>query len=419
MSHEISNLLFNLLIVLITMMIHQIWLESRPNSPFVKKYTILATSAIAIFLCMTASFYENQGIFFDLRRIPLWLGTLYGGPITGLVLTFETIIITILQGRDGLYGSIVSTVLLFLTILYLKPIYFRLKLYNKLFLASGVNIIFSVMVLFIWTILHNKSFTFGTWFNFISINLIGIILLSFSVEVIRTNYNNRMKLFQSAKLDVISHLAAGVNHEIKNPLTSIRGMLQILKEDENLSKEKKELFYNIALDEVDKVDQVITDYLTFARPYPDSIEKIYINEVISKSFQIIKPYSTQMNVEIIRKVETSESSYVLGDPSKFVQVLVNILKNSIEASTLGGTIRINAAMNDKRCYISIMDDGVGMNEEVVRRLGEPYFTMDGNGTGLGMMVVFRIIESMKGDIQINSTPGNGTEIILTIPTNIE
>ncbi|MBS4190592.1 hypothetical protein KHA94_10400 [Bacillus sp. FJAT-49705] len=415
MLHEGSNLLFNLLVILITMTIHQFWIESKPNSSFVKNYAILFTSALAIFLNMAFSFVEEDGIKFDLRGIPLWFGTIYGGPLTGILLTLEILIIRLYQGGIGAIIALFSTPLLLSIALLVRPYYFRMKILKKVMVASSIYILLSIFVLTSVSIVKDTFVGIEFLTSYLMTNLSGIIIVSLSLEAIRKNYLFRMKIYHSAKLDLIGHLAAAVNHEIKNPLTTVRGMIHLLKDDPSLPNDKKESFFQIAMDEIDKIDRIVSDYLTFARPYPNKIEMLPVGQVLSESINIVKPLADQANV----KIEIKELSHctIPGDHSKFVQALVNILKNSIDALPNGGSIEIKAVIRNNLCSIHILDNGVGMSSEIISRLGEPYFTMTSNGTGLGMMVVFKIIESMKGKISIKSELGSGTEVILSLPSS--
>ncbi|MEH7344197.1 HAMP domain-containing sensor histidine kinase [Bacillus sp. JJ1532] len=414
-----SNLLLNLLVILITMTVHQFWVESKPNCSFVQKYAILFTSAAAILLCMVFSFYMEGGVQFDLRRVPLWFGTIYGGPMVGIILTVETILVRLFTGgtigATGVIITLITSILFTAITILIRPFYFRLRTFNKILIASTVITMFSIFILVTVSFYNNELFSFKLWSGFLLTNLIGIIFVHLSLEAIRRNYLLRMKLLHSAKIDVVGHLAAAVNHEVKNPLTTVRGMMHLLKEDQSLPTEKREAFFEIASQEIDRIDKVVSDYLTFARPYPDKIEQISVQKVLSESVDIVKPLAEQAKIQL--DISSCCPCHVSGDHSKFVQALVNILKNSIEASTIGGQIKVRTEIKEDLCIISIKDNGAGMSETILGKLGEPYFTMTGNGTGLGMMVVFRIIESMNGKINIKSKLGIGTEVTLEFSTS--
>ncbi|HEY4552320.1 MAG TPA: ATP-binding protein [Bacillaceae bacterium] len=408
-----TNLLLNLLIILITMIIHQFWIESKPGCSFAQKYAILFTSGMAIVLVMTFSIYEYAGIQYDLRRVPLWFGTIYGGPGIGFVLLIETILIRSFQGGFGLTGQIAITSVLYIVIIGVRPFYFRLKAMTRMFVAAGINLFFSLVVLLHGSAINQQWIEKDIWIQFVSINVLGIILVNISLEAIRKNHLMRMKLFHSSKLDAVSHLAAAVNDQVKNPLTTVRGMIQMVTDEPSMPTEKKKLFLQTALDEVDKIDQIVTDYLTFARPYPDRREKLEIETVINESLSVVKPLADVSKVDIT--CLKAENCYILGDQQKFVQALVNILTNSIDALPNGGSILIQTVVKDDKCHIHITDNGKGMSSSTLDRLGEPYFNMAGSGSGLGMMVVFKIIEAMKGNINIHSEIGVGTEVELALP----
>ncbi|WP_442599906.1 ATP-binding protein [Neobacillus sp. D3-1R] len=412
-----SNLILNLLIILSTLTIHQLWIESKPNNTFIKKYSVFITSGLAILLCMVFSEYQEKRIHFDLRRIPLWFGTLYGGPIVGLLLSFETIFIRQVQGGNGVFGTVLTTFLLYFCSVFIREFYFKLAKLKKVLLSAGINFLFSLLVLWIISKIANQSIDSNVLIEYVTINLLGIILVSFSIEAISKNYFIRMKIFESVRLETVSHLAASVNHEIKNPLTTVRGVVQFLKDDDSLPIDTKQDFYQLVLDETDKINRVVSDYLTFASPYPDSLQEIHVNKLINEALNIIRPLADQGS--IIIKDELLDNGYVKGNHSKFVQTLVNILQNSIDALPNGGEIVINSYLKNNECLIHIKDNGIGMSKEIMDRLGEPFFTMDSNGTGLGMMVVFKVIEQMNGQIYINSQEGIGTVIVLSIPSIME
>jgi len=408
-----SDLLFNLLVILITMIVHQFWIESKPNSKPIIKYSILVTSGLAIFICMVFSFYEYDGVRYDLRRIPLWFGTIYGGPIVGFVLLVLTSVIRFMQGGSDVYSSIMNTALMFFSTVIITPLYFRLGTYKKIILSTFMNIFFSFLVLIAFNFLHHDSFKIDYWFEFLIINAIGIILVSLSVEMIQSNYEWRMKVIYADKLDVVGHLAAAVNHEINNPLTTIRGLIQLVKEDPGLTVEKEQTFLQLALEEVDKVNQIIKDYLTYARPYPTTNEVFQLEEVLHNSINIVRPLAEMEDASI--EMGDTPACSLMGDPRQLVQALVNLLKNSINAVKKGGNIELKVRVKNKECFIYIIDNGIGMDKELQKRLGEPYFTTTSTGTGLGLMVVYRIIDSMEGEIKIDSRQGVGTKVVLKLP----
>lgn len=223
-------------------------------------------------------------------------------------------------------------------------------------------------------------------------------------------FNNELQ--RSEKMEIISQLAASVAHEVRNPLQVTRGFLQLLREKTANDKDKS--FMVLAIDELDRASEIITDFLTFAKPQLENTTLLDIAEELLQIEGILIPLATMQGGVI--KVDLEKELFVRGNSSKLKQALINIIKNSIEALDKEGVIAIRAYMDDSNnVVIRIKDNGEGMHEADLKRLGEPYYSKKTKGTGLGLMVTFRIIEVMQGKVEFNSKKGLGTEAIILIP----
>lgn len=228
-------------------------------------------------------------------------------------------------------------------------------------------------------------------------------------------FNNELQ--RSEKMEMISQLAASIAHEVRNPLQVTRGFLQLLGSKASNDKDKN--YMVIAIDELDRASEIITDFLTFAKPQLEHTTLLNIGEELQKIEGILVPLATMQGGVIHLKI--AADLYVRGNSSKFKQALINIIKNSIEALGENGVIEIQAFENkdDNHVVIRIQDNGEGMNESDIKRLGEPYYSKKSKGTGLGLMVTYRIIESMQGSIVYKSIKGNGTEANIFLPVSIQ
>lgn len=273
----------------------------------------------------------------------------------------------------------------------------------------------------IWYFIKDMNYTLFLWkwgiLGFISalVILLARRILKNYEQVV--TYSKQLEVFnnelqRSEKMEIISQLAASVAHEVRNPLQVTRGFLQLLRDKTN--NEKDNGFMELAIDELDRASAIITDFLTFAKPQQDQMTMLNIAEELQKIEGILVPLANMQGGII--KAELADNLYVHGNSSKFKQALINIIKNSIEALVDEGVITIQAYLDDnKHVTICIKDNGEGMNESDLKRLGEPYYSKKTKGTGLGLMVTFRIIEAMEGKVEFFSTKGVGTEAVIKLP----
>ncbi|WP_411349190.1 ATP-binding protein [Paenibacillus sp. WLX2291] len=228
-------------------------------------------------------------------------------------------------------------------------------------------------------------------------------------------YSRQLELFnnelqRSEKMDIISELAASVAHEVRNPLQVTRGFLQLTQMN---TDDKGREHLKMALDELDRAAGIITDFLTFAKPQFDQEDMLDLSQEFSNIENIMQPLASLQGGTLL--IDVPEQLYIRGNSSKFKQACINIIKNGIEALRKDGNVTIQARRWDDSICIYIRDNGSGMDEQELARLGEPYFSNKTKGTGLGLMVTFRIIEAMGGQLEFHSKKGEGTEAVLTFP----
>jgi Signal transduction histidine kinase len=223
----------------------------------------------------------------------------------------------------------------------------------------------------------------------------------------REDYNRRLQ--RAEKLKIISDLAASVAHEVRNPLQVTRGFLQLLAERELSNRQ----YYKMAIEELDRASSIITDFLTFAKPELEEFTVLDIAEELDKINAIMTPHASLNGVSL--RFDVQNAVRIEGNSSRFKQAIINFIKNGIEAMDSGGEINIRAFRQDDDAVIRIRDNGSGMDEEQLAKLGTPYYSTKTKGTGLGLMVTFRIIEAMNGTISFDSEIGKGTEVTLRFP----
>jgi two-component system sporulation sensor kinase B len=407
-----SHFLVNLLVTLVGLLFLQFRISHLQPEQAQTKIVMFLCLTLTISFCMLFPFKSSDGIFFDLRLVPFVLGCLYAGRVTGIWMVILIIGIRLSEGFENSWLAIINIIIFYFIIMQCQERYLQLSKLWKNVLTTSLMIVMSV-----WTLMGAKIFfhlpiTLPVSLSYIGIQTGGMLMVGYMVESIREQQMVFRRLIRMEKMEVASHLAASISHEIRNPLTSTRGFLQLLSESKEIPNNIKD-YITIATSELDHAEEIIRDYLTFAKPAPESFESLKVQTQIEKALRIIDPLAKMNHVEIVSNLC---SCSIKGNPGMFQQVLINIIKNGIEAMQSGGTLTIRCEENKTNVAITISDEGVGMTSQQKSRLGEPYFTTKGSkGTGLGMMVVYRIVESMNGKIQIDSKQGVGTDITLHFP----
>lgn len=218
------------------------------------------------------------------------------------------------------------------------------------------------------------------------------------------------------KMAAIGNLAAGVAHEVRNPLSSIKGYASYFKSLFSDDSENRAAA-DVLINETERLNRVITELLEISKPSDIKPKIVKIKTIFETTLRLIQPDSnTQTKPDIMLEIaDDIESIYV--DPDRFVQVLMNIYLNSIQAMPDGGILKTEITHVKDNIIIKITDTGKGMSTETKNQLFNPYFTTKKTGTGLGMAIVLKIIEAHNGKISVSSEKGKGSVITIQLPQN--
>lgn len=214
------------------------------------------------------------------------------------------------------------------------------------------------------------------------------------------------------KMAAIGELSSNIAHEIKNPLASLKGSIEILKED-SVPRNYKERLMEIALNEMDRLDRIITDFLTYSRPALPEFKRFDLHELLDETIELIKNIEQKGYVSIEKNY--SGIVEVNADPQKIRQVFWNLGLNALEAMPEGGELIVSTRNMGGVVGITFKDFGGGIKEKDIERIFYPFFTTKERGTGLGLAIAYRIIEEHKGRISVNSSPGAGTTFEVILP----
>jgi two-component system sensor histidine kinase HydH len=215
------------------------------------------------------------------------------------------------------------------------------------------------------------------------------------------------KVRRSEKMAAIGKLAAGVAHEIRNPLSSIKGFAQYLRQALKNKPREKEYAETMVL-EVDRINQVVTDLLTFARPMEAELAPTDISELVEHTVRLVHDDAQSRNVSV--QMNISDLSKIPLDANQMTQAILNLLLNSLQAIHTGGQIEVGAELNpsDSRLKIWVEDDGTGIAADQKEKIFDPFFTTREKGTGLGLAIVHKIVENHNGEINLQSPPAGKT-----------
>ncbi len=223
------------------------------------------------------------------------------------------------------------------------------------------------------------------------------------------------KLFQSAKLAGIGTLAAGVAHEIRNPLGIMKTSADMIKRSCRDGEQNYELA-GFLIEEVDRLNRVVTRLLDFAKPSAPNIEPCEINAVMDRALALVGPQHRLQDLELAREYMHGVAS-VPGDREQLCQVFLNLIINAIQAMPGGGRLTLATGMDDgDAVWASVADTGAGINERIVDSIFDPFFTTKEDGSGLGLAIAYRIVESHGGRLEVKSSPGKGTTFTVVLPT---
>jgi len=241
-------------------------------------------------------------------------------------------------------------------------------------------------------------------------NFIGHVFILKDLSDIRAL---ELEIQQKNKLAAVGNLAAGVAHEVRNPLSSIRGYAAYFGSLFDSDSDNKKAA-NIMAEEVDRVNRVISELLEFARPMELELQEVEIFDLVDKALRLIKYEAEMAKVNIAKSIE-ADIPKVAMDKDRLTQVLLNIFINGIQAMKAGGDMTVEVFTREDKLKFQISDTGDGISAEDQANIFNPYFTTKKKGAGLGLAIAFKIIESHGGSIKIESAKGKGTMFEISIP----
>ncbi|WP_163103353.1 ATP-binding protein [Peribacillus alkalitolerans] len=417
----LDELLLHFFIILVPLLIYQIyWANEKLDAMYLKESSILfMTLLLSSLTCMLFPIFKLNGFSYDYRSLLIMYAFLYGGRKIG----FWMIVLTTLY-RFYLDGQGVIFSLFMLPFFYVIPFIlssnWRKFSKKKKYLLSTIISSFAMALFVITLLIWGTAMEIGAPMPVHPIvsllscavgYIVTFFLMIYFTEFLRENKRMKLAIQDSEKMTVVSELAASIAHEVRNPLTVVKGFIQLIEKDENSSNRQ---YMKLVLSELDRAESLISDYLNLAKKTEIQKMPIDISDLLRSIQSVMESYSNINGVRIQSSIE--QKLYVLGDMGKLKQAFYNIMKNGIEAVQADqGMLAFKVYRGSSSVNVEITDNGIGMNEEELRKIGEPFYTNKESGTGLGVMVTKAIIHEHGGTMAYESTVGKGTTVKVSLP----
>ncbi|MEH7125890.1 HAMP domain-containing sensor histidine kinase [Bacillus sp. JJ1773] len=409
MKDFIAELLFHFFIMMIIPLVNIIFSRQCRNNKI--NFIFFLTICLSLLISSLFPVRITDGLEFDLKFIPIFIAFFYIGPRTGLMAIGILLGLTLFSDMTKFLTNLINY--FFMTILFF--IVYKHYIRKKLLFKLLTGIIFYLFIFITRTIYLMQTGAMGDFLHLISFSIVSIITISTIIYLIEMNKLQLLMMEQlkkADKLNAISQLAASIAHEIRNPMTTIRGFLQLMKNEQNITSNQG-MFISLSLEELDRTNQIINDFLSLARPISEFTETIPLSNIMLDISDFMKPYAVMSNVKM--NIQLEESLYIAGNVNEFKQLFINLIKNGIEAMPDGGNLDINVYQQNDIAFIEIKDNGVGFSTIQLEQLGQPYYSTKTKGTGLGLMISFDIIKRLKGEYEIESIENEGTIFTIHFP----
>ena len=220
------------------------------------------------------------------------------------------------------------------------------------------------------------------------------------------------------KLAAVGQLAAGIAHEIRNPLASISGSLQMMLGDAHVRDEQEQRLMKIVLREIDRLNDLINEFMDYVRPTPMLTEKVDVNSLLREILELAK-FNPNLPKNVVQEAKLESGASVIGNAQKLKQAFLNIIVNAFQAIEKSEHPRVEILTKDEenKVIVVIKDNGVGIAEENLGRIFEPFHTTKAKGTGLGLAITYKILEAHRARVFVDSQLGEGTQFLIELPSH--
>lgn len=411
----IQGVLLQIFITLIPFILFNVYYRDKTKN--YSKNFIIITSALSLFLSMTFSLSIQPGVIYDARYVIMFFGLIFGGLHTGIILLIEFVTYRFYLGGSGKWVAMINVVFTFPVSIIFYKIYKKASYHLRITILFVFGLICSIIPRLIMYLYNPDFITDNLEFNLFivpALHCFEIWLLIFLFDKAVSDKNFFISYMEDEKVRTIGHVAASLVHEVRNPLTTMKGFLTLINQS-TLDRNKVERYIQICMDEINRTETILSEYLTISKPLTErKKEHADLSRLLETTLDVMTPYANMNNVqiEVDKPVNTIE---IFANPEEIKQILVNFMKNSIEAcfNVQDGKVTLRLKEENSKIILVIEDNGIGMNEDQVRHLGTIYYSTKTRGTGLGLTFSYQVIRALGGSISVQSEPGRGTVFTIT------
>ncbi|MBY8911186.1 HAMP domain-containing histidine kinase [Bacillus sp. YC2] len=420
----VKDYLLHFSFILFPIFLYQVIWLSKPSLhvPRANRLLVAAFAASSSLLCIVYPIQELHAVRYGLQLIPIVVCLLYAGTAAGLAAGAASVCFQLIFFEPSALFFLSVLPFLMMISIRLQTKWPFLSKQKKLLLALLIGcweITLSTASVFTYSATNILNFQnpYTVYYEAaisVFFQISALLLCIYLIESINENTSMQTRLIHSEKMAVVSELAASVAHEVRNPLTVVRGFIQLLFSGEHIQDKSSAGYQKLVLSELDRAQTIITNYLDMAKQ--DDYEKqiFDMSLLVKETGSLMESYANFKSVTV--NVHSEPDLYVQGDVKKLKQALINLIKNSIEAVPAeNGRIEVSAQKHQQMIHIQITDNGIGMSDEELQQIGKPYYTLKTNGTGLGLTVTFSIIEHHEGSVLFTSGKRSGTTASVQLP----
>ncbi|MBW3112419.1 MULTISPECIES: ATP-binding protein [Bacillaceae] len=410
MVENVHHLVLHVVFILFAILVSHMFMDESDRGTRGFTFTFIMMNSVVLLFTMAFPLVFSSGYVYDFKVIPFILAFLYGGKRVGIGTFIAMLIIGFLTDHVLVF-LLVNYAIYGLLLIPLSYRYRRMTWKSKLILIS-LFYLFVPVTRSLYLVQKNEWEQLPLVVSSTAIVWVTLILSIYLIENRLEQVRVKKELIKAEKFNVVSELAASVAHEIRNPMTTVRGFMQLLQK-ETLTEQQKS-FIDISIQELDHAQGVINEYLSLAKPQTEEYEVFSLTDTMNESVDVMSTYAVMNSISIHKHIEND--LMIKGMKIEVKQVLLNLLKNAIEAIKENGEITASATRHrDGRMMVMIQDNGSGMSPEQLRLIGRPYYSTKEKGTGLGLSVCYQIVKRMKGEIKVESEVKGGTTFRIFFP----